>query len=144
MASQTGETESGAQGKLKAGNQHVRVFNWRLTSSSMSKSDMNAESGGVNTMAPVGRQYSLKFQVYVSTGFQPDESALTSVGLLEGSTAYLSLRVGSLKCYGNGTNTWLFRILDIDLVGCDPNGFSIYDVSANGQEAKPALGTWVD
>lgn len=141
-ALQTGDTTSGAEGKLRISNQHVRVFSCRLTKDPMLKSDMNAESGGINTRAPVGYDYTLKFQVYVSSGFQPDEAALTSPGLLEGSTGYFSIRVGTLKAYGNGTNSWQFRIGPIELVTCDPNGFSLYDVTAYALVAQPALSTW--
>lgn len=141
-ALQTGDTTSGAEGKLRISNQHVRVFGCRLTFDPMLKSDMNGESAAINTRAPVGFDYTLKFQVYVSSGFQPDESALTSPGLLEGSTGYFSIRVGTLKCYGNGTNTWQFRIGPIELVTSDPNGFCLYDVTAYALQAKPALAAW--
>lgn len=155
---QSGVTTSGAEGKLAitqlgsvasgisnptgvvaAGStkEHLRVYDWELSSDPGLQSDASAESGGVQHRAPVIYDFSCTFNVRISSGFQPED---TVVGLIEGQECQLYLRVGTLT----GHNNWKHIIGPVRKKGCDVNGFAMYSVTTYAQEAKPALTAWSD
>ena len=132
--------ESGAEGKIRIvasspanTNTELKVYNWVLESDPNLQECTNATTGGVATMSPVKKSYKVTFDCYISSGTQPEE-----VGVIEGNTVDLSLRVGNLKAY----NAWEFTLVAVSLKGCDSNGLASFNVSAHANETKPALANY--
>lgn len=131
--------ESGVEGKMRVKNDttntnaSLKVFNWTLESDPNLQECTNATTGGIQTMSPVKKGYKVTFDCYVDSGSQPEE-----VGVVEGATVDVWLRVGTLKGY----NAWEMVLGPVSLKGCDANGLVTYNGQAHANEAKPALANY--
>lgn len=130
-------TESGVEGKAKiegSPDKALKCGSWTLESMGHLAEDTNAETGGHAHRASVKKDHKLNIMVFVDgTSEQPE-----TIGMTEGATVDMSLRVGTLNAY----LAWEFIIDTVTLKGCDNNGLVTYEAVMYAQEAKPALNTW--